>query len=149
VLVLAHSLTREWGDLPRVPLFVPFVKNVFTYLSQAETAKPELPPLIPGIKESRAPGIYTAATGLTEVVAADPGESAISPATEEAFRSSFGIPLPQTNAAAAAQPAEAAEQLATATVPWRRELWPWIAVGLMLLLMLENYVATRQPVEAR
>lgn len=140
LLVLAHSLTREWTDLPRDPLFVPLVKSLFSYVSQAEMAVPDLKPRHPGAQEARVPGQYTDASGATEIVAASPGEAFVVAADQEALRSAFGAP--DTRMATIAPKEE--EALAAATVPWRHEFWPWFAVGLFLVLMAENVVATRR-----
>ncbi|QIF02293.1 BatA domain-containing protein [Roseimicrobium sp. ORNL1] len=141
VLVLAHSLTREWTDLPRDPLFVPFVKSLFTYASRAENPASELSPRHPGLHEKRVPGLYDNAVGGTEIVAAAPGESSVVTATPEALRLAFGVPdttiqtiIPHDDVA-----------LAAASVPWRQELWPWAVALLLVLLMVENIVATRRP----
>jgi hypothetical protein len=142
VLVLAHSLTREWTDLPRDPLFVPFVKSLFTYVSKAEGAGPELQPRHPGVREKRAPGLYGDASAGTEIVAAAPGESSVVAASPYALRVAFGVAGTTTeNLAPKDDPA-----LASASVPWRHEFWPWAAVVLLVLLMIENIVATRRPI---
>lgn len=141
VLVLAHSLTREWTDLPRDPLFVPLVKSLFTHVAQAEAASPELKPHYPGVHESRPPGLYTDAAGNTNIVAAAPAESLVNDVELVALRQAFGVPdstiplvTPQNDLA-----------LARASVPWRHELWPWVVVALLILLMVENVVAARRP----
>ena len=36
VMLLAHPLNRNWNDLPREPLFVPFVKNLFGCLARLD-----------------------------------------------------------------------------------------------------------------
>lgn len=140
VVVLAHSLTREWTDLPHEPLFVPLVKSLFTYVSQAETARPEVPPRHPGVHEHRVPGTYADASGATEIVASAPSESSVTTASADALRAAFGVP--DANAQSVASHDDPA--LASASVPWRRELWPWAAALLLVLLMIENLIATRQ-----
>ncbi|MEZ5299606.1 MAG: hypothetical protein R3F11_02895 [Verrucomicrobiales bacterium] len=90
-MVLAHPLTRDWGDLPREPLFVPLVKNLFAYLTRYEPGAPQVLPRTPGAAESRAPGIYGGEAG-TEVVAASVSESDLTPAAEADFRAAFALP---------------------------------------------------------
>ncbi|RBP44591.1 putative membrane protein (TIGR02226 family) [Roseimicrobium gellanilyticum] len=141
VLVLAHSLTREWTDLPRDPLFVPFVKSLFSYASRAEGAGPELKPRHPGIHEKRAPGLYDTASGGTEIVAAAPAESSVVATPPEALRRAFGVPDTTIQTITPKDD----PTLATASVPWRHELWPWAVALLLVLLTVENIVATRRP----
>lgn len=145
VLVLAHSMTREWSDLPREPMFVPLVKNLFAWAAKAETGLPEVPPVAPGLKETRAPGLYTAAGGATVIVAAAPAESAVAPATVEAFRTAFGVPDEAAAAATAAADQKPDPALAKSMLPSRWEFWPWLALALMILLMAETLLATRRP----
>ena len=138
LLVLAHPLTREWADVPREPLFVPLVKSLLGYVSRAETAAPEIEPLYPGLHESRAPGLYAKADGVTEIVAAAASESLVAGATTADLRSAFGVPESPPRDAITDDPV-----LANASVPWREEIWPWLIVALLLLLMVENVLATR------
>ncbi|MES2709632.1 MAG: BatA and WFA domain-containing protein [Verrucomicrobiota bacterium] len=145
VLLLAHPMTREWGDLPREPIFVPLVKTLFSWVAKAETGLPEVPPIAPGLKESRAPGLYTAADGSTVIIAAAPAESAVAPATAEAFRAAFGVPDEVASAAAAVEAQKPDPALAKSMLPSRWEFWPWLALALMILLMAETLLATRKP----
>lgn len=138
VLVLAHPLTRAWTDVPREPLFVPLVKSLLGYVSHAETAAPETVPLHPGLHESRAPGLYAKAEGATEIVAAAASESLVASASVAELRAAFGVPESPARDAITDDPA-----LATASVPWRTEFWPWLIVALLLLLMAENVLATK------
>lgn len=156
LLVVAHPMTREWTDLPREPLFVPFVKNLFAWLSEAETARPELPPLTPGIRESRAPGLYTAADGSPVIVAAAASESAVAPASAGAFRTAFGVPDASAVKAAATQAqaealahASSGSPEALALLASRQEFWPWLALMLMILLIAETLMATSRKPAAR
>jgi hypothetical protein len=146
VMVLAHSLTREWSDLPREPVFVPLVKNLFAHLSRAEPAQAELTPLQPGVTEKREPGVYTVAGGKTEIVAADASESSVAAASASDVRRAFGVP--EESARVVAPPVDDAA-LAGSMVPWRFEFWPWIAAALLILLIFENLLATRHPKPAQ
>lgn len=140
ILVLAHSLTREWTDLPRDPLFVPLVKSLFTHVAQAEGASSELQPRYPGVHEVRPPGLYADAAGNTEIVAAAPSESVVNEVEITTVREAFGVP--DTSPPAVAPQED--PSLAKASVPWRHELWPWVAVALLILLMVENLAASRR-----
>lgn len=154
VLILSHPMTREWTDIPREPLFVPFVKNLFAWLAKTETGLPEVPPLTPGLREARSPGLYTAPDGSPIVVAAAASESAVAPASPEAFRTAFGVPDEAAVKAAAAQAqadilanaassAQASPEAMTLLAS-RREFWPWVALLLLVFLMAETLLATRR-----
>ncbi len=138
VLVCAHPLNRMWSDLPREPLFVPLVRNLFGYLGRVEADVPEPKVLVPGAREARPLGVHQ--TGeVVEVVAADAGEVLVAPAGGAAFRAAFGVPDAQ--AVAVAPPAP--EQVVDRARPG--EFWPWLLLVLLLILAAENILATRVP----
>lgn len=141
VMVLAHPLTREWGDLPREPLFVPLAKNFFNVLARYEARPHSANVTTPGINEARAIGYYQAADGSAEMVAAAPAESAVMAVDAAGFRKAFALPeIPsQPQATTAADPA-----LAGLERPRSGEWWPWLVLGLLLLLTIECAVATRR-----
>lgn len=95
------------------------------------------------VEGSRPPGIYAGADGGTVIVAADVQESSVSPALVPALRTSFGIP--DQSQSPVPMPAVTDPALAASTVPWRRELWPWLGAAIFLILIFENFLATRRP----
>jgi hypothetical protein len=136
VLVCTHPLNREWSDVPREPEFVPLVKNCFMALGHVEAAPPEPKLITPGIQEQRPIG-YHLVEGQLEVVAPDASESLVATASEPAFRAAFG--LPDAHATVIAPPApERTEQRSRPG-----EFWPWLLLAVLLLLAVENIVATR------
>lgn len=139
VFLLAHPLTREWGDLPREPLFVPLAKHLFNTLTGYEARQHSANVRTPGIRETREIGYYQAADGSAEVVAADPGESAVMALDAAGFRKAYA--LPDT---ASAPPANQPAATPGDERPRDGEWWPWLAVALLLLLVIECAVATRR-----
>ncbi len=140
VMVLAHPMTRAWTDLPREPLFVPLMKNLFGGLSRLAPPGTGAVTRTPGVREGRQPGIYTAADGSTEVIAGDPRECLVAAVEAEVFRRAFGLPesgqaMPPLAESGAAVPAERSRD---------GEWWPWLVAGLLALLTLECAVATRR-----
>lgn len=138
VLVCAHPLTRQWTEVPREALFVPLIKNLFTALGRVKPIEPAAPTLVHGMHETRPIGIHLAGE-VTEVVVPDSREALIATASEESFRSAFGLPMADQVAVTVPAPAEAAERSRPG------ELWPWLLVALLLILAAENMVATRSP----
>jgi hypothetical protein len=136
VLVCAHSLNREWSDLPREPLFVPLVKDLFTTIGRVKSVVPEARVLSPGAREQRPFGHHIVEDKV-EVIAADAHEYLVSTASEEAFRTAFGLPAAAAFAVAPPAPEQAVERSRPG------EFWPWLLLALLLILAAENIVATR------
>ncbi len=137
VMVLAHPLTREWSDVAREPLFVPFVKSLFASLTGYEAVPHSANVRFPGIRENRAIGHHAGPDGVMEVIAGDPGESMVSPVDAAFFRKAFGLPVSGETPAAVHAPESHPER------PRDGEWWPWLALALLLLLAAESVVATR------
>ena len=134
IIVCAHPLTREWTDIPRDPLFVPLVKNMFAALGRVSQSTPEARVLTPGLKEPRPIGHYGA-----EVVAADSRESLPAAVGDGPFRAAFGLPTTELSAALPpAQPERVSE------FSREGELWPWLVIVLLILLIAENFLATKR-----
>lgn len=139
VMLLAHPLTRDWNDLPREPLFVPFVKNLFAFLSRLDATPSEARIVHPGLAERRPVGYHVMPDESVEIVTAAPSEAAMESADAGRFREAFGLPDAATpNSGAPPPPADAPE------ISRAREWWPWIAVALLTLLLVENGFATRR-----
>jgi hypothetical protein len=139
VMLLAHPLTRDWNDLPREPLFVPFVKNLFACLSRLDSTPSEARIVHPGLAEKRPVGYHVMPDESVEIVTAAPTEVAMESADAGRFREAFGLPDAATPISGAPLPPADAPEISRA-----REWWPWIAVALLTLLLAENGVATRR-----
>lgn len=139
VIVLAHPVTREWGDFPLNSLFVPLMRELSTHLSNYQRTEDVIVARAPGLKMRQAPGLVVGEDGQQTLLNADATEMNPAAASVAQFRSSLGIAeneLPQ-NQVPPAGLAVKAEQA--------HELWPWILLALLLLLILENFLADRRP----
>jgi hypothetical protein len=141
VMVWAHPLNRDWSEVPRDPLFVPLVKNIFDVLSGFQGEAANAPILHPGLTEIRTPGVYPGSNGTIEIVAAAADESDMGAATAPLIRAAYGLPEVDRPAGAARGAESAGGRLHSRP----RELWPWVLVVLVVLLVVENVVATRRP----
>jgi hypothetical protein len=137
VLVFANPLTRAWSDFPTQRIFLPLMKEWFSWLTRFN---PELdaPRVIsPGMKESRPIGIYER-DGALEVVAPDPAEMDVTVADEAFARRALGLPSEDA-------PALAGENVRLPKFRERQnEIWPWIALVLLSLLVFENFLADQR-----
>lgn len=144
VALFAQQANREGSDLPLDPAFVPLMQGLFSQLTKGVAADPGAPSsietLVPGLAERRAPGIYPRDAGTT-LIAADASESDIASADEKSFRSQLGLP------AIDAPPPTLNPPMAALGSNQQREgeLWPWILVVLLSLLIVENGLAARRP----
>lgn len=143
VIICAHPLTRAWTDLPLEPLFVPLVRNLFASAARLPPPEAAAEPETPGIHEQRPPGIYTRPDGTVEAIAADSAESLVQAVDARAFRAAFGLPAPEDIHPSASDQTAAADRAAPARSQ-PGELWPWLALSLCAVLVLENLVATRR-----
>jgi hypothetical protein len=141
IAVIAHPANREGSDLPLNPAFVPWVQEIFTYLSRpaASATGTVVTNLVPGHAERRSPGLYPNEKGV-ELIAADVTESDISNADEKTFRRQLGLP---------ALDAPVPVLIPPSTVPdsshlREGELWPWLLAALLILLTLESGLAARR-----
>lgn len=136
VVWFASACDRGWGDWPRSRLYLPMAHQLVAYVSgQAEggRVRREL------AQGDRTPGLHEA-DGLLHVVNADPFESETARVTPREFADRFGFALPE------AKTAPAAKDGVTATPDDRLrsdELWPWLALALVGLLLLEHFLANR------
>ncbi len=140
VLVLTHPLNRNWTDVPRDPLFVPFVKNLFGVLGNVAQAAEEIPVYAPGAQRREAIGWHDL-TGKPYVIAPDSDVALVATASESAFRAAYGLPTADA-APPAAAPIVTHDEGAERSRPG--EFWPWLMLGLLILLAIENIVATRK-----
>jgi hypothetical protein len=137
VLVYTNPLTRVWSDLPRERIFLPLIKEWFTWLTRLDLDAQAPHEVLAGIHETRPPGVYPAADRL-EVVVPDPAEMDITTATPDAVRRALALP----------------DEHSTAVLPEggqtkrarQNELWPWLALAVLLALLLENRLADRSRV---
>lgn len=141
IAVITHPANREGSDLPLNQAFVPWVQEIFNFLSRPAAASTDtaITNLVPGRDERRSPGLYPNDKGM-ELVAADVTESDISNADEKTFRRQLGLPALDAPPPALIPPATAPESSHLR----EGELWPWLLAALLLLLTLESGLAARR-----
>ena len=137
VLVFTNPLTRQWTDFPTQRIFLPLMKEWFSWLTRFDPEKNVSRETSPGLHESRSIGIYEKG-GALEVVAADPAEMDVTVADEAFARRALGLPDKEV--------AVAVEE--NIRLPRSRErqneIWPWIALALLALLIYENIIADQR-----
>ena len=137
VLVFTNPLTRAWSDLPTARIFLPLMKEWFTWLTRLDPEAGAPVEIATGFAETRAPGVYENGAVL-EIVAPDPAEMDVDVADEAAVRRALALPDEKS----ATPPPE------NAGLPKFRErqneIWPWLVLALLALLLLENRLADQR-----
>lgn len=120
VLLVTNPCDREWSDWPAERAFLPLMREVFTHLSRGDT-KPDVTPELP-----------------SDVVIAAPRETDTRSLPEVEFRERLGIgPAP------ADDPLKEEDEDGPEGRAREDEIWPYLALALLLALMLENALADR------
>jgi hypothetical protein len=135
VLWYTSACDRAWGDWPRCRTYLPMLHQMIDYVSgQGENG---------GVShdtagDGRKPGIVQT-DGVIHVVNPGPLESETARCTPAEFASRFGfkLPGPLAHASAGQRTAIADEQSRG------DELWPWLALMLAGLLLVEYFLANR------
>ncbi len=136
VVLFTSSADRGWGDWPRGRMYLPMVHQIMAHAAglsdggkvRYATATGDL---VAGVTE---------ADGLVRVVNPDPDETSTERCTPREFADRFGFALPEKNAGASGP------HVAGRTPDDRvrsDEIWPWLALGLVGVLMLEAFLANR------
>ena len=120
VLLVTNPCDREWSDWPAERAFLPLMRELFTYLSKGRS-KPEVAPELP-----------------TNQLNADPREMDIRCLPEEEFRERLGIGAGPDGDLGEDDQEEGPEGQAR-----EDEIWPYLALALLVALMLENILADR------
>ena len=114
------------------------VRQLFSSLARVRFSETTVNKLTPGRDEPRDPGLYpTEVTpGSIDLVAPAVSEMDPTPVDEDAYRAALSLPRPEMQKVAA-----------PTGVPETRERpiewWPWIALILAGLLVVENWLADR------
>jgi hypothetical protein len=136
ILWFTSACDRAWGDWPRGRMYLPMVHQMVAYVSGlAEGGR--IKPVI--ADDAHKPGLVDS-DGLVQVVNADPMESQTARCTPKEFADRFGFPLPVPAAETVAQPGPrgiADDRLRS------NEIWPWLALTLFGMLLVENFLANR------
>ena len=134
VVVVGNPADREWTDWPAERIFLPVVHELVNWtVRRAEEDQP-VQTRVQGLDETRSLGIHEGVP-LAVVVPAS-RESRIGTVAEAVFRERLGIGLAPANSAF--------DDRELPTQRERRgEFWPWLALGLLVLLIGENFLAER------
>jgi hypothetical protein len=140
VLWFTSACDRSWSDWPRSRLYVPMTHQMLAYVANL-TEGGRIRAATAGA--GRAPGIIET-DGLVHVVNPDPNESDMARCAPEEFAASFGfrLPSPESQSPATAGQTEAARAALDGRLR-SNELWPWIAMTLIGLLLVESFLANR------
>lgn len=142
VVWFCSSCDRQWSDWTRSRLYLPFMYQLLGYQSGlAAGGKVRHQVLEGGMSESAAtaPGIYPR-DGFTLVVTESPRESETERCSLEEFVTRFGLKIKDQGVAATeAVP----QQSGIGTELIDSEVWPWLAVMLLIAVLLEGLVANR------
>jgi hypothetical protein len=141
VFWFTSACDRAWGDWPRGRLYVPMLHQMLAYvtgLAEGGRVRQEIAGADGG-GERQQPGVFES-NGYVHVVNADPLESETARCTPKEFADRFGFRLPGPAAEALAQPAPRAT---TDDRSRSDEIWPWLALTLLGLLLVENFLANR------
>jgi hypothetical protein len=136
VLWFASACDRDWGDWPRGRLFLPMVHQMLAEaagLAEGGRVRQRI------ADDATMPGTRVD-EGICWVVNADPFESETARCTAREFADRFGFLPAKSDSVAEARKrsrAPADDRLRD------DEIWPWLAFGLMGVLLLENFLANR------
>jgi hypothetical protein len=137
VLWFTSACNRAWGDWPRGRMYVPMLHQMIAYVSglaEGGRIRQEI------ASDDRKPGVVEL-DGRVHVVNPDPLESETSRCTPKEFAGRFGFTLPEPPATAAAGQG-GARRIADDRLR-SDEIWPWLALTLVGLLLVENFLANR------
>jgi len=134
IVVVGNPADREWTDWPTERIFLPVAHELFNWTVRRGDEDKPVQTRVQGMAEAASLGIHEG-TLLTVVVPAS-RESRIATVPEAQFRERLGIGPP---------PAESAfdDRELPAKRERRGEFWPWLALGLLALLIAENVLAER------
>jgi hypothetical protein len=137
VLWFTSGCDLAWGNWPRGRMYVPMLHQMVAYVSglaEGGRIRQEM------AGDDRKPSVVEL-DGLVHVVNPDPLESETARCTPKEFASRFGFTLPEPAATAVAG------QGGTKRIADDRlrsdEIWPWLALTLVGLLLAENFLANR------
>lgn len=133
ITVFTNPVDRSFCDLPVSRLYVPFLHELFGWLAGSET-RPAPPVEVCSLADDRLPGIHGEPPAAVVVIPDE--ESRPAALAESAFTARFGVP-----------PAKSGPPDDLLTLPADRqrenELWVWCAVALLVVAMMENFLADR------
>ena len=136
IIVVANPCDRDWSNWPAERIFVPVVRELFSFLAQAEGPEMSVREISPGMSEKREPGVHDGPP--VTVIAPAPQEVDVRVCSETAFRDALGV---------GAAPPDSLAAPGDGSVPpgreRRNELWRILAAALLGIIFIENILADR------
>lgn len=142
VLWFTSSGDRQWSDWPRSRLYLPLVYQLIGYQTGLTAGGRVRQAVLEGRVEVAAdaePGVQSH-EGYLLVVNTSPREAETERCTSQEFVDRFGL-KPGDDVVAKAAPAPMQAAIGTEMID--SEFWPWVAVLLLGMLLLEGLVANR------
>ncbi len=136
ILWFTSACDLAWGDWPRGRMYLPMIHQMIAYSSGLADGG-RIRQAVAG--DERKPGLVES-EGRVEVVNPDPLESRTTRCTPKEFADRFGFQLPVPVSETQVQPGArgiADDRLRS------NEIWPWLALTLVGLLLAENFLANR------
>ena len=145
IIWFTSTCDGDWGDWPRSRLYVPLLHQMLSYLLGRAEGGPihqiTFGEATTG-KRDQEPGVYQRDTGW-DVVNLNGREAELDRVGEREFADRCGLVLDkvrdEVDEADAPADADVARQLR------KNEIWPWLAFGLMGVLLFEFFLANRTP----
>jgi hypothetical protein len=125
-----------WGDWPRGRMYLPMIHQMIAYVSSLAEGD-RIQEAVAG--DDQKPGLVES-DGRVRVVNVDPLESQTARCASKEFADRFGfkLPMPATQNLVQQGPRANADDRARSN-----EIWPWLALTLVGLLLVENFLANR------
>jgi hypothetical protein len=136
VLWFTSACDRAWGDWPRGRMYLPMIHQMIAYVAGL-TEGDRIQQAVAGADQK--PGLVES-DGLVRVVNVDPVESQTARCTPKEFADHFGfqLPVPVTQSLVQQGPRGITDDRSRSN-----EIWPWLALTLVGLLLVENFLANR------
>ncbi|MBN1518265.1 BatA domain-containing protein [Candidatus Sumerlaeota bacterium] len=138
VIAFANPADRDWSDWPKERIFVPVIRETFSYLADIQNVTDQARVEALRMNGERDAGAYKDNDGWF-VVAPDARESDIVMADEAEFRRSLGF----AELADAPEEEQEVKDVAPLKSERENEFWVFLAIGLLGLMVAENYLADR------
>jgi Aerotolerance regulator N-terminal len=137
VLWFTSACDLAWGNWPRGRMYLPMIHQMVGYVSglaEGGRVRQEF------AGDDRKPGVFES-DGLVHVVNPDPLESETARCTPKEFAGRFGFTLPEP--AATQLGGQGGRRMIADDRLRTDEIWPWLALTLVGMLLVENFLANR------
>ena len=136
VVWFTSACDRAWSNWPRGRMYLPMLHQMVSYVSGLAEGGPIRQVIV---ADEQKPGVVES-EGLVHVFNPDPLESETARCTPKEFAERYGFQLPGPAPQDATQPGT--RRIADDRLR-NDEIWPWLALTLVGLLLVENFLANR------